>query len=239
MISAISVYDDVIKDSINKWESEYASIEMFNRLSKRAELAILDWLSGDVAGQLPPEPWVTQKNKDWLSPFIKRLPVSVDNGFITRPSDYYKYEDSYRLTKKVDDDCEEEDEVIEADCDVPITLLDSDKFNQRCVTYIEGKKPSLLKPIGKIVGGQIELRPRDIGSATLQYIRYPIFAQIGKMVDPVYNDEVPDPNNTVDFEWDEWTRPALIYFITDYFANHTREQALKQFNQATGKSPRG
>lgn len=237
MISAISIYDDWIKDSINKWESGYASIDMFNRLSRRAELAILDWLSGDVAAVLPPEPWVTQKNKDWLSPFIAEFKTSVEGGYFNKPEDYYKYDNSARLGSKIEDDCEEE--VVQDGCDTLITILDGDKYNQRCNTYIKDKKPSLKKPIGKIVGDRFRVNPIDIGSVVLDYIRYPKFAQVGKTTDPIYNDEVTDPNNTLDYEWGEWARPALVYFLTDYFSNHTREQALKQFNSATAKSPRG
>lgn len=235
MIDAISVREDVIKDSINKWESGYASIEMFNRLSRRAELRIIDWLTGDVEGVKPPEPWLTQKNKDWLSPFIARYRASVTNGFIDKPSDYYRFEGFKRLTERVDDDCEDERESNEPN----ITLLDSDKFNQRTTTYIISKRPSLKKAIAQMVGNQIEVRPRDIGSVELLYIRYPKFAVIGSKVDPVYNDVVPDDNNTTHYEWGEWARPVIIYFITSFFADHIREQALKQFNQATGKGERG
>lgn len=237
MISSISIFEDVGKDSINKWESGYWSIDMCNRLSRRAELKILDWLSGDITAQLPPEPWLTQKNKDWLSPFITSLPVSITNGKFSKPDDYYKYEGSERIGSKVEDDCEEGD--IGEQCDVNITLLDGDKYNQRCNTYIKDKKPSFKKPIAKMEGNDILVMPRDLGSARLKYIRYPVFAAVGKTLDPVYNNEVPDPNNSVDYEWGEWARELLIFFITDLFSNHIREQALKQFNGATGKTVRG
>jgi hypothetical protein len=190
-----------------------------------------------VAGQLPPEPWLTQKNRDWLSPFIARLKANVINSVITKPADYYKYDNFYRIGSKVEQDCEEE--ISPDQCDTPITILDGDKFNQRCITYIAGKKPSFSKPIGKIAGNEIEVRPRDLGSITLEYIRYPKFAKLGKKIDPDFNDEVPDPANSEDYEWGEWARELLVFWITDMFANHIREQALKQFNAATGKTVRG
>ena len=239
MINAISVYEDVIKDSINKWESGYASIEMYNRLSRRAELRLEDWLSGDVAGVVPPEPWLTQKNKDWLAPLIEKYPANVINGIIEKPSNYYKFESFKRINFSVEDECSEEDDAVTEEEDINIDLLDDDKFNQRCNTYIKSKKPSLKKPIAKMDGNQIEVRPRDLGSVELTYLRYPKFAVIGTKVDPVYNDVVPDDNNTTHYEWGEWARPILIYFITSFYADHIREQALKQFNQATGKGERG
>lgn len=238
VLEIISVYDDV-KDSTNKWESGYMSIEMFNRLSRRSELALIDWLSGDVAGVMPPEPWVTQKNKDWLSPLIKKFPASVTNGAIEKPTDYYRYDNFYRIGTKVESDCDEETTEAENDCDTPIDMLDGDQFNQRCITYVKDKKPSFKKPISKIVGNEIEVRPKDLGSVQLEYIRYPKFGIIGKTLDPLYNDEVPDPNNTTNYEWGEWARQPLNFFITNFFADHLREQALKQFNAATGKGVRG
>lgn len=235
MIDSISVYDD-IKDSINRWESGYWSIDMFNRLSRRAELKILDWLSGDVSAQLPPEPWLTQKNKDWLSPLITSLPVNVVNGRFNKPVDYYRYEGSETIGSKIESDC---DETTTDQCDRNITMLDGDKYNQRCNTYVKDKRPSFKKPIAKMEGNEIFVTPADLGSARLKYIRYPIFSQLGKTMDLTYNDEVPDPNNTIHYEWGEWARELLIWFITDMFSNHTREQALKQFNAATGKTARG
>ena len=236
MVSAIEIYETVTKDSINKWESGYASIDMFNRLSKRAELRIVDWLSGDVAGVQPPEPWLTQKNRDWLSPFITKFPTSVVNGSFDKPEDYYRYDNSSRLGSKVEDDCEEETSIDE--CDTPITILDGDKFNQRCITYIKDKKPSFKKPIAKLIGNQFDVRPKDLGSVTLEYIRYPKFAAVGKTMDLVYNEEVADPNNTTDYEWGPWAMDVLIFYISNFFADHTREQALKQFTAATGKGAR-
>lgn len=236
MIDAISIFEDVGKDSINKWESGYWSIDMCNRLSRRAELKILDWLSGDISAQLPPEPWLTQKNKDWLAPFITSLPVSITNGRFSKPDDYYKYEDSELIGSKIEQDCE--DDPVDQ-CDTNITLLDGDKYNQRCNTYIKDKKPSHKKPIAKMEGNDILVTPKDLGSARLKYIRYPKFAAVGKTMDTTYNEEVPDPNNTVHYEWGEWARELLIYWITDMFSNHIREQALKQFNQASGKTARG
>lgn len=236
-IDAISLYDD-FKDEANKWESGYASIDMFNRLSRLAELRVIDWLSGDVAGQQPPEPWLTQKNKDFLSHLITKYPANVTNGVIERPADYYRYDNFYRIGTKVESDCDEEATQAEDDCDTPIEMLDGDEFNQRCNTYVKDKKPSFKKPICKMVGNEIEVRPRDLGSVQLEYIRYPKFAIIGKKKDEVYNDEVPDDNNTTNYEWPEAMRGVILFFIVDMFSNHIREQALKQFNAATGKSVR-
>jgi hypothetical protein len=100
-------------------------------------------------------------------------------------------------------------------------------------------KPSFEKPIAKMVGKKIEFNPKDLGSVGLDYIRYPVFAEIKVIADPTYNDEVADPNTSINYEWDENVRELLVWFITDTFSNHISNQAMKQQNAQTGKTARG
>ncbi|MBP6478171.1 MAG: hypothetical protein KA290_10670 [Chitinophagaceae bacterium] len=234
MLDVVSVYNDITKDSANTPQNGDLSYEMFNRMSKRAELRLIDWLSGSVSNDRLPIPYVTQKNKDWLSPFIKKYETQVVNGRITRPSDYYMYENFFRLGSKVADNCDDDEDVLD-DCNTPITILDGDEFNDRCKSNVEEIKPSINIPIAKLVGNEFELGPKDLGSVTLEYIRYPEYASIIPRMDEVYNEEVPDV--VTDYEWNENSREILIWFIVDTYANHTREQALKQFNAAS--NPKG
>ena len=80
----------------------------------------------------------------------------------------------------------------------------------------------------------LELLPNDLGSVVLEYIRNPVFAEIKTKMDTVYNEEVADPDTSINYEWPEAVREVLVWFIVDLFSNYTREQALKQFN-ATSK----
>ncbi len=229
MLDIKTVYDDVVKDTANADQNGQLSYQMFSRLSRRAELRLLDYLSGGVENERLPIPWVSQKNKDWLSPLIKKYSTQVTNGIIDRPSDYYLYEDFYRLGSKANEDCDD-DEATD-DCNTPIELLDGQQYYMRCRTFIEELKPSLDKPIAKLVGNKFEVLPKDLGSVELEYIKMPVFGSITGKIDPIYNDEVPDV--VVDYTWDERSRPLLIWFIVDEFSNHTREQGIKQFNQAS------
>ena len=70
MIDIISVYNDLVNDGVTTAQRGRLSIASFNRMSRRAELRLINYLSGDVDGEVPPAPWMTQKNKDWLSPFL-------------------------------------------------------------------------------------------------------------------------------------------------------------------------
>lgn len=234
-MDVISVYEDVVRDNVFASENGNFGYEMFNRLSKRAELRLLDWLSGDTENTRPPQPYLSQKNKDWLSPFITKYPQQVAGGVITKPADYYGYENLYLLTASGQTVCDDDDVKVRKK---PVELLDGDQFYERDNTSIEGLAPSLGRPIVKVVGNTLEFLPQDLGSVVLEYIRYPKFGVVAFKDDPVYNDVIADPSSSTDYEWEEYARELLIWFITDTYSIHTREQALKQSNIISGKTAR-
>lgn len=242
MIDVLSIYEDVIKDAIVADQNGDLTIAMFNRLSRRAELRLIDWLSGDPAAQQPPEPWLSQKNKDYLSLFITQKKDVVKDAKINWPSDYYRFEDLYRIGLVMQSQCEDDDELedekppVSDDKTTPITILDSSAFNERLRTFIKADMPTMEYPIGKFVGKEIEVYPKDLGNVCLEYIRYPKFASISKEIDPEYN--VPVAKKVDDYEWDEWAREPLIWFITDLFANRTSNNNLKEMNTITKKTVR-
>lgn len=233
MISAIETYQDC-SDRINVQENGQFDYSMFNRFSWLGQLRLLDWLSGDVSGVQPPEPYRTQKNRDWLSNFVVPYSVNVMGGEFQRPSDYYLFQDLYSLSGNVD--CEDDDPIVINK--IPVTLISNNKFYTRSDTYITSLKPTQSKPIVKQVGKMFVFAPSDIGSVTLEYIRLPLRAYIATVLDPVYNQPIPDVPNCIDFEWDEFARNILVYYIVDAFANRNREQALKQVNLITNKLDR-
>lgn len=240
MLGAISIYDDVVFQ-INKTQNGDLNYEDFNAISWQAQLALLNWLTTPFTGEQPPELVALQKKRDWISFLITQQTYQVSGGKITRPDDYYGYENLFKIGGSFTSECEEDedeesnDNVPVENCNTPIKLLSNDKFDSRCTTYIKSLRPSFKKPIAKQVGKTFEFAPGDIGSITLGYLRLPKKAFIATTTDTVYNELVPDPANTIDFEWGEEVRPALVYFLIDIFSNRTREQAIKQFNAASGK----
>lgn len=237
------IYEDVALDSANTSENGQLGFQMFNRLSKRAELRMLDYLTSDIANQIPPILGNSQKNTDWISFLITPFPAQVINGAITRPADYYGYDSmvllgNYQGLKNCDDTEENEDEetAVVTGCNTTIQLLGSAQFALRCTSFVEGLKPSFTNPIAKQVGRTFEFMPTDMGSVKLQYVRYPIFAKIVAKPDPIYNDEVIDEDASTNYEYDDSARQLLIYWITQEYGIHTREQALLQANQLEGKT---
>lgn len=225
-----------VEDRVNQPENGQLSFSRFNRFSWLAQLKFIDWLSGNLDAVTPPEPYLSQKNKDWLSPFITKYPVNVVNGQIEKPSDYYAFENMYLLGNyTVESDCDNDEADNAAKCNTIITLLDGSQFNKRCETFIEGLQPSFIKPISKLVGNSFDFNPTDLGSITLEYIRYPKRAVLNTKNDDVYNELIYDPTTSFDFEWGDYARNTLVWFIADYFFDFTREQAAKQFNAATNK----
>lgn len=240
MIPISEIFNDVVLDNINDSENGAMGMQMYNRLSKRAENRLFDYLTGDVENIKPPIPYTDQKLNDILSPFIVKDRQQVVDGFINKPSNYYTFDSlvllgNFNTPVECDETEEDENNEIVEGCNTVIELLDSGEFDLRCKTYIEGLKPSFEKPIAKAVGKQFQFMPKDLGSVELQYVRYPVYAKIVPKHDPVYNQEVVDEDLSTPYEYDEFARELIVFFITDTFAIHTRETALKQTNIATGK----
>jgi hypothetical protein len=228
-----------VLDRINQPENGELSIDRFNRYSWIAQLSLLDWLSGDISAKEPPEPYLSSKNKSWLSPFIATYPVQVIDGKVVKPPDYYNSENTYLLGQFNEvSRCYEPVEDNGVQKNTPITILDGDKFTERSNTYIDELKPTFKTPIAKIVGNSFQFNPTDLGSIVIEYIRYPKKSMLKTKFDAVYYQDVYDEQNSIDFEWEEYARPILTWYICDLFFDYTREQAGKQFNAATGKTAR-
>lgn len=243
MISVSSVYNDVANDSVYKDANGFLDYNMFNRMSRRAELRLMDWLTGDVTGQRLPASFSNQKTKDWLSHLLTAYSASLDvNGKFTKPEDYYYYDNMFALSQ-TNNDCEDE----ETDCEVNIpaskeifksfiTLLDGDKFNARQKSFIKSLRPSSGKPIAKEIGNAFEIEPKGLAGVTLEYIALPVFAKIVTMVDPVRNDVIINDAASTNYGWSEAVREALIYFIANAFFDHVTERAGKEFNNASNSN---
>lgn len=221
-MNTASVYNDVIK-VINKEQNGLLTADMFNSYLRRAELYLLDFLTGDIGGQKAPLPYLTQKNKDWLSPFITSREGVVSGGRFQKPEDYYVYENMFLIGGEVE--CDEEGDQKEVDRHyVSIEIMDSSKFDKRSETWIKKLKPDFGKPISKIVGKFFYFNPADLGSVKLEYIRYPKYGSVKSVVDPQFNDNMIVTN--VALEWDEYAREYFVNFIVDQFSINTRDGAL-------------
>lgn len=239
MLSISEIYNAVVLDDINGVENGDVNFERFNRMSKRAEMRMLDYISGDIENLKPPIPYDSQKLKDILSLYIKPFPVHVINGKITKPEDYYNWENAYLLgTSNNTTTCDEEADIPIVGCNTSIELLDGDKYYQRCNTYIEGLQPSFKRPIAKEVGNSFEFLPKDLGSITLEYIYLPIFGKIVSKFDQIYNQEIIDEDLSTNYSWPPFARELLVFWLTQMFSIHTREQALPQNNLIYGKLER-
>lgn len=223
------------EDRLNKDQGGYFSPDLFNRYSWLGQLRMMDWLSGDVSGVQPPASFSTQKNRDWLSKFINKYPIVV-NGSVYKPKDYYIWDNAYTLNGTVQP-CDEDEEPIEVK-DNAITILDNSKFKLRIDTYIKRLKPTYKNPICKVIGDAIEFYPKDLGNVVVEYVRYPKKAELKMAIDTVYNEEVYDKGNSEDFEWDEFARPYLVWWICQEFILHTTDAERFQLQVATTKSAR-
>lgn len=235
MIPVIEIYQDAARDDANKSENGYLSYEMFNRYLRRSELILLKFLTGDIVMAADfPMPYNTQKCKDYLKRFIA---TEKGNNSFELPKDYFYWDNLYKIGDFKKQDCDSDEIELEDHCDTAIPILDGQVFKNRCKSFIQGLKPSSGSPIAKIVDNKIVTEPKNIGSMTLDYIRYPKYGRIEVMIDSIRNDEVPDPDKSQNCEWDEWAREPLVWVIVNLFSKHTREKALREMN--TMDKPRG
>lgn len=233
----VSVYNDVMDRTATE-QNGSLTIEKFNRFSRLAELRLLDYLTGDIEGVKPPEPYNNQKVSDFLTPFIATDSKQVSNGNSIKPVNYYRFESLKVIGSYLDEnDCGEA--VIVSKGDTPIELLGSQQFDKRCETKIKSLRPSMKRPIAKMVGNTFQYMPADLGSVKLEYVRYPIFGEVAVEVDQVYNDEVPSKTASTDYEWGDDVRNLLLFFIVQQYPVSTREKALVEQNELVGKSSRG
>jgi len=238
MITIKSVFDDV-RFLIGK-ENGYISISDFNRLSKMAEDRLLDWITGRVEGNILPIMYINQKDKDYVSPFITPYKTSLVDGKITKPADYYTYENLFALIvediicDEDDVECGSNDDVAEI-TKVPVKLLDGDQFVSRLTSRIDGLRPTDKKPIAKEVGNYFEFAPNALAGVVLEYIRYPKYGVAVGMIDQIYNEEVINEGASTDYEWGEYAHKFLVQIIVDLFINSVRDTAMKSFNDTTSK----
>lgn len=237
----ISIYEDAARSRANKDENGYWDYTMFNRDMQIASNRVLDYITGDSSNQNLPISYSTQKAKDFIAFLITKYSAPIVNGVIERPANYYHFDNLFILSLKNQEGCETDD----TDCDMdtpieeviqtPVEMLDGQQFYVRSQTYIKGLKPSPQKPICKMVGNTIEFLPKELGSCTLEYIRYPIAGTIVSAEDPIYYNDVASPTLSTNSEWPEWARQIILYFLVQGFATHISETALFQMNEAMGK----
>lgn len=232
----ISLYHDVIDRTATEQNGEMG-IEKFNRYNRLGGLRMLDFISGDISGITPPEPYSTEKVRDWLSLFITTDTKQVQSGTSPKPENFYRYESLSMIGDYRDEVCGKD--VLVSNGNTPIELLDALQFDSRCQTYIKSLKPSAKKPIAKMVGSEFHYMPKDVGSVKLEYVRYPIFGEIKIKFDAVYNEQVPDPATSIDSEFPDYARELIVYFITKLYSAGTRERALVEQNEVVAKTVRG
>ena len=224
MISAVTTYYDVLSQ-VNRPDYGDLSIELFNKFSRLAEIAIFDWLTGkDLSGkgnQPAPAPWLTQKNKDWLLPFSAEPEKRhISTGFFPAPKKYSQFESLVRYYSK--------DGVLKY---APVDLLTASKFSHRLSSRTIGKNTNIAKQVTKagIVG--FELVPAE-GDYELSYLRLPNFASLVAVEDVVYKTQVPSEDRSKHYEWPEEVATVLIHNISQRFAVHARQQDAMGMNGA-------
>lgn len=232
MIGVIDVYERV-KQEVNSTENGVLTYSLFNTFSESAELSAIGFLTGGISGEGIPINFNSQKTRDILSGFIFPVTGQVDDGTFPKPADYYTPDVFCRMGNDLNDDnCDDDISGINTD----IEILDGQQFQNRTTTFIDEIKPTISSPIAKIVGDNFILFPKQLGPVKLEYIRVPKFAKIVSVLDNVFNREVADPVNSVDYEWHPGAIDLIVWFIKQAYVQYNGNQSSKQANNEAAQT---
>lgn len=182
------VYKAVLQLMAKHIVGGYLSPAEFNRYALIAQNQKLD---EDL------EKYRTTNNSENLSNFIvSDLPLTVINGYATKPSNYMQFESAYYTDFSTGNPylCAFEE-------------LESDRFNWRLGSELD--TPSLDYPALVVRDGVIQVSPKEIDFFNLTYVKYPENPVWG-YVTPVVSRYVYSEANSTDFTYDEDEIPDLV-----------------------------
>lgn len=218
--------DELFKAVVDQANSEESGLidPVFNSFLKLAELALLDWLTGNLANpNEAPAPFLTEKNKAWLLPFIQSKPGNFKTT-IPIPDDYYIHQS---LRVRWQKDCDSEKALFN-----DVNIVHSNKVETIKSSVIRGIQPTSKKPIGEVIGRTIQLHPQpEGGEYDFIYVREPKFGKYITKEDTTFMDQVYDPAKSENLEWPIATLPYFVFKINDYINTRHRELDAFQMNQ--------
>lgn len=208
---------------------------------------------------LPPVAWeVTQLTMDYLRDIKATVTLPVTTaGRMAIPADYIHKSSltfDYVTQSTTGDPCAEDEPVncateeqtakaktymqLHASTNVvtrdtcPVVILGDEQFQS--MRNSEVRKPSKKYPIARVMNGYFELLPKNLGTVTLTYIRFPLKPVWGytlpNLVDPVYN-----PVTSTDFELPPILKNQVVYCILTKLGINIREEQLQIFAQTMKK----
>jgi hypothetical protein len=189
--------------------------EQFNEVINRAQMSLFMERIGNPQEYQPGRPVpriayaLTQRIRNDLAPFLSDpTPITIPStGKLTLPEDC-KYVVALRTA-----------------AEKTIVDVDHDKLGYRLESEIV--PPTTTAPIAVHYKGYIQLYPKDIANAILEYLRYPVKAIYAFTIEsgrPVY-----DADNSVQLEWDEININEIISRSLIYIGINLQDGQLAQF----------
>jgi hypothetical protein len=189
--------------------------EQFNEVVNRAQMSLFMERIGNPQEYQPGRPVprvayaLTQRIRNDLAPFLSNptLVTIPADGKLELPEDC-KYVVALRT--------ESDDTIVD---------VDHDKIGYRLKSEIVA--PTLAYPIAVHYKGYIQLYPKNIANATLEYLRYPVKALYAFTVEngrPVY-----DEASSVQLEWDEICVNDIISRALIYIGINLQDGQLASF----------
>jgi len=163
---------------------------------------------------------VTQKMKDDLRACKEVVYLPVDDKGIMQLPDNYVHKTAIIYEKIINKCCGQAPDVFPK----PVDILDDDKWAERCDNSI--KFPTLDFPIANFLKDSIRFKPENLKQVQFSYLRHP---NRPKWAYTAPNGvEVYDPQNSVNFDWDEILFTDIARLVLGYLSINLRDSELKQ-----------
>lgn len=166
-----------------------------------------------------------------ILPFLKRSVLTVDaTGKMLYPDDYVHYLairafDPDELEAAVEL-CEETDTPVDYNkiAEIKVKLIDNDKLGDRLSSKV--LRPDKYHPIASFYDFGAKIYPPDVGSVVFEYLREPVTAHWGYLVNTTTLLEEYDSATSTDSEFRWQMQNEVIMTVCKYFGVSVREQDL-------------
>jgi hypothetical protein len=165
---------------------------------------------------------VNQKITDDMNPFLVTLDGAVkpflqvsNKGLAILPEDYFH-------VSSIGYDLMEGDSTKR----YIVEIMTNAQWNSRLGSHI--LKPALDCPIARFISGQLEFAPKNIGQVDFSYLRKPTIPFYATTEDPITEDMVYDPANSVQLEWPPDCITDITNMLVSYASDNLGMMEIKQ-----------
>lgn len=222
MILAIDVYNE-INDLVKKdGRSGYFSKEEFNAWTPSVENLLMNYYVDKFKDNV--------HTIESLRPFLVEVSFNITNSILTIPANYRRFVD-LSFTRVVNSaECGQDPTSTTISCD----YIDSDEWYDMLRSPIRKPDFSKGKCRYRIINANIEVSEKA-GTAKLVYVRNPVHANLGFVLNTVTEEQEYNAVGTTNFEWMPKDRNKIVDLYCMKLGMSIRDRDLMQWMQVNNQ----